>query len=43
MCKFMGDINIPVRTNGKELEILVFEDVVIDSNIDRWLFSVNSL
>ena len=41
MCKFMGNINIPILAKNKELGTLILEDVLIVPNLDRRLFSVN--
>ena len=42
MCKFMGNINIPIVAKKKELGTLILEDVLIVPNLDRRLFSVNA-
>ena len=42
LCKFMGNINIPIFANGTKLGTLILEDVLIVPNLDRRLFSVNA-
>ena len=42
LCKFMGNINIPIFENRTKLGTLILEDVLIVPNLDRRLFSVNA-
>ena len=42
LCKFMGNINIPIYDNRTKLGTLILEDVLIVPNLDRRLFSVNA-
>gem|GEM_PF-2876143 len=42
LCRFMGNITIPITKNQKILGSLILEDVLIVPNLDRRLFSVNA-
>ena len=43
LCKHMGNISIPISKNKRVLGSLILEDVLIVPNLDRKLFSVNSI
>ena len=42
LCKYMGNISLPVSKNNKVIGSLILEDVLIVPNLDRRLFSVNA-
>ena len=43
LCKYMGNILLPISKNNKVIGSLTLEDVLIAPNLDRRLFSVKCL
>ena len=42
LCKYMGNISLPINKNNKVIGSLILEYVLIVPNLDQRLFSVNA-